>query len=43
MRGWIRRLEREAAESAVLIRQRDGSYADLEPSEATGPVEDLSE
>ena len=25
MRGWIRRLEREAAEGAVLIRQRDGS------------------
>jgi hypothetical protein len=25
MRGWIKRLEREAAEGAVLIRQRDGS------------------
>ena len=100
MRGWIKRLEREAAEGAVLIRQRDGSvrifdtlhvmgqtylaqlddalgrseaqrrssdvldalegatpesrraveemstggfYADLEPREATEPVEDLSE
>jgi hypothetical protein len=101
LRSWIKRLEREAAEGAVLIRQRDGSvrifdrmhvlgqmylarldaalgrseaqrrssdvldalegataesrrravedmstgdfFADLEPSEFTGPVEDLSE
>jgi len=97
VRRWVRRLEREAADGAVLIRQRDGSvrifdrlhvmgqmylaqfddalgrplsssdvldalegatpesrraveemstggfYADLEPRESTGPVEDLSE
>ncbi len=100
MRGWIKRLEREAVQGAILIRQRDGSvrafdtlhlmgqmylarldaalgrseaqrrssdvldalegatpesrraveemssggfFADLEPREATAPVEDLSE
>jgi hypothetical protein len=100
LRSWVKRLEREAAEGAVFIRQRDGSvrafdrmhvmgqmylayvdaalgrseaqrrssdvldalegatpescraveemstggfYADLEPSEVTAPVEDLSE
>ena len=96
LRSWVKRLEREPAEGAVFIRQRDGSvrafdrmhvmgqmylaryddalgrprrssgvlealegatpesrraveeissgsfYADLEPSEATAPVEDLS-
>ena len=25
LRGWVKRLEREAAEGVVLIRQRDGS------------------
>jgi hypothetical protein len=38
LRSWVKRLEREAAEGAVLIRQRDGSVRTFDRMDVMGQM-----